>query len=147
MQVSASVGLEIPLNAVIGSLFITVILALINIGSTAAFNCIVSLLVSSLFTSYFISIGCILLKRLKGEPLPPSRWSLGRLAVPLNIFALVYMLWSFIMSFFPVYAVVTALNMNWAILIYGVVMLFAFAMYFTHGRKIYEGPVVKVREL
>ncbi|KAI9700999.1 MAG: hypothetical protein M1836_001667 [Candelina mexicana] len=145
-KVSSAAGLEIPLNAVLGSLSITTVLALINIGSTAAFNCIVSLLVSSLFTSYFISISCILLKRLKGEPLPPSRWSLGSLAIPLNIFALAYIFFAFIMSFFPIYATVTTLNMNWAVLIYSVVMIFAISIYFLYGRNIYEGPVVKVRQ-
>ncbi|KXT14184.1 hypothetical protein AC579_2450 [Pseudocercospora musae] len=33
-------------------------------------------------------IGYVLLKRIKGEPLPPARWSLGRFGLPINAFCL-----------------------------------------------------------
>ncbi|KAE9961348.1 hypothetical protein EG327_004581, partial [Venturia inaequalis] len=106
------VGTEIPLNAILLSLGITVALALINIGSTAAFNSVVGLSISSLFTGYFISIGCILRKRLLGEPLPPSRFSLGRFAIPLNVISLLYITFVVIMSFFPTVKAIDAVSMN-----------------------------------
>jgi amino acid transporter len=140
------VGTEIPLNAVLLSLSITVLLALINIGSTAAFNSVVSLLVSSLFTGYFISIGCILLKRLRGEPLPPSRWSMGRAAIPMNVIALLYITFALIMSFFPVARVVTPSSMNWSVLVWGCIVGFSTLTYFYHGRHVYKGPVVYVNK-
>jgi hypothetical protein len=34
------------------------------------------------------SIGAVALKRLRGESLPKCRWSLGKLGLPINIFAL-----------------------------------------------------------
>jgi choline transport protein len=144
--VNTKVGHELPLNAVIVSLGITVILALINLGSTAAFNSVVSIQISSLFTSYFISISCILIKRIKGEPLPPSRWSMGRLAIPMNILALMYILFVFVMTLFPTALPVSPVNMNWAILIWGTVVLFAIGSYFVHGHKTYQGPVVMVNK-
>ena len=137
-------GTELPLNAVLLSLSITVILAIINIGSTAAFNSIISLLVSSLFTAYFISISSILLKRLRGEPLPPSRWSLGRFAIPCNIIALMYITLAFVVSFFPIYKQVTAVSMNWSVLVWGVVIIFSTIVYIVSGRHVYKGPVVFV---
>jgi len=140
------VGVEIPLNAVLLSLSITVLLALINIGSTAAFNSVVSLLVSSLFTGYFISIGCILLKRLKGEPLPPSRWSMGRFAIPMNMLALTYIAFALIMSFFPIAKQVTPVTMNWSVLVWGVIVGGATIIYFVQGRYVYKGPVVYVNK-
>jgi amino acid transporter len=140
------VGTEIPLNAVILSLSITVILSLINIGSTVAFNSVVSLLVSSLFSSYFISIGCILLKRLRGQPLPPSRWSMGRFAIPMNFIAMSYILFAFIMSFFPPSKEVNPSSMNWSILVWGVVIILATISYLFHGCKAYKGPVVYVNK-
>ena len=139
-------GTEIPLNAVILSLFITVVLALINIGSTAAFNSIISLLVSSLFTAYFISISCILLKRIRGEPLPPSRWSMGRFAVPVNIIAILYIVFAFVMSFFPTAKQVTPVSMNWSVLVWGVFVIFSIIVYFVQGRYVYKGPVVYVNK-
>ena len=138
-------GTEIPLNAVILSLFITVLLALINIGSTAAFNSVISLLVSSLFTGYFISIGSILLKRLRGQPLPPSRWGMGRLAIPINILSLFYIAFALIMSMFPIFNHPTAVNMNWSVLVWGFILIMATVIYIVSGRHIYRGPVAYVR--
>jgi choline transport protein len=138
------IGTELPLNAVLLSLSITVILAIINIGSTAAFNSIISLLVSSLFTAYFISISCILIKRLRGEPLPPSRWSMGRFAIPCNIIALLYITLALVVSFFPIYKQVTAMSMNWSVLVWGVIVIFATIVYIVSGRYVYKGPVVFV---
>jgi len=62
--------------------------ALINIGSTAALNTIFALLTGATSFSYAVSIGCILTKRIKGEQLPPSHFTLGKFAVPCNIFAI-----------------------------------------------------------
>jgi choline transport protein len=134
------------LNAILLSLSITIGLALINIGSTAAFNSVVSLLVSSLFTGYFISIGCILLKRLKGEPLPPSRWSMGRAAIPMNVLSLVYIGFALIMSFFPTTRIVTAASMNYSVLVWGCIVGFATITYWFHGKHVYKGPVVYVNK-
>ena len=126
----------------------TVILALINIGSSAAFNSIVSLLVAADFTSYGLSIFCITLKRLRGEELLPSRWSMGKLALPVNIIAVLYIIFTLIMSFFPTSITdLTAESMNWSVLVYGVVLGLAIIMFFFHGRHIYQGPVVNVRKL
>jgi choline transport protein len=140
------VGTEIPLNAVLLSLSITVVLSLVNIGSTVAFNSVVSLLVSSLFSSYFISIGCILLKRLRGEPLPPSRWGMGRFAIPMNVIALSYILFAFVMSFFPPAKAVTPATMNWSILVWGAIIILSTVSYYLHGRTQYKGPVVYVNK-
>jgi L-asparagine transporter-like permease len=55
------------------------ILYLINMGSTLAFNIIVSLSPLGLLSTYMMSICCVLLKRLKGEALPPALgpWKVG----------------------------------------------------------------------
>lgn len=66
---------NVPLNAVLVSLTVTSLLSLINIGSTAALNAILALTTCSLLTSYMIVIGCVLLKRIRGQPLPGSHVS------------------------------------------------------------------------
>ncbi|KAF2667151.1 amino acid transporter [Microthyrium microscopicum] len=140
------VGVEIPLNSLLVSLSIAVLISLINIGSTAAFNSISSLLVAAEFTSYLISIGCILLKRIRKEPLPPSRWSMGAFALPINIFSVCYIIFVFVMSFFPTSkAGLNPQNMNWSSLVYAVVVGFSVVLYYVHGRHVYKGPVVKIR--
>jgi choline transport protein len=139
------VGIEVPLNAILLSLSVTVLLVLVNIGSTAAFNSIVSLLISSLFAGYFISIGCVFLKRLRGEPLPPSRWSMGQFTIPINAFSLLYIAFALIMSFFPtIEAGLTPRSMNWSVLVLCAVLGFAIGVYIISGRYIYRGPAVYV---
>ncbi|KAJ6442481.1 putative monooxygenase [Purpureocillium lavendulum] len=64
--------LGIPLNAVILSFAISILLSLINIGSTVAFNAIASLGTAALISSYIISIICIALKRYRAEKLPSA---------------------------------------------------------------------------
>ena len=69
----------------------TVLLSLINLGSSVAFNAIGSLCVTALMSFYMLCIGCILAKRLRKEPLPTRRWSLGRYGIWVNVGALMFL--------------------------------------------------------
>lgn len=80
-----SPGWNIPLRAVLVSFVITSLLACINLGSTTALNAINSLGGVSVLSSYFVTIACLIWRRLYGEPLPPRRWSLGRFGLWINI--------------------------------------------------------------
>ena len=73
-----TVGTPIPLVAIMVSLAVTIVLALISLGSAAAFNSIVGLLSGSGGLSYSVSIGCVLWRRLFGKPLPKSPFTLGK---------------------------------------------------------------------
>jgi choline transport protein len=90
-------GQNIPLRAVLVSFCFTSLLSLINIGSSVALNAINSLAGVSVLTSYLISIGCLIWRRLYGAPLTPHEWSLGRFGLPINIaaFCCVLPLWFF----------------------------------------------------
>lgn len=68
---------NLPLNAILISLVVCVLLSMINIGSTVALNAILALDLASLLCSYTLSIGCLALKRIRGEQLPYREWSLG----------------------------------------------------------------------
>ncbi|KXT00574.1 hypothetical protein AC579_5067 [Pseudocercospora musae] len=139
-----TIGTPIPLNSILFSLSIMVILSLINIGSSTAFNSIVGLLTSACSFSYAVSVGCILGKRLRGEPLPPARWSLGKLGLPINVVTVLYVIFTAIISFFPVSASVTATTMNWSCVMFFGVFTIAAVDYALRGRKKYVGPVVHV---
>ncbi|XPT02469.1 hypothetical protein M3J09_011587 [Ascochyta lentis] len=84
-------GWDIPLNSVVVSFFITVLLSLINIGSTVAFNSVASLGTCAILSSYAISISCMFLKRWRKEPLLPSRFSLGRFGIWVNALSVLYL--------------------------------------------------------
>ncbi|KAK5681067.1 hypothetical protein LTS10_006827 [Elasticomyces elasticus] len=93
---------EIPLNALLVCLGVSLVLSAINFGSTGALNAILNVSNAALIFSYIVSIGCVRLKRLRGEPLLPRRWSLGKWGAPLNNVALLWLLVGFVFSFFPI---------------------------------------------
>jgi choline transport protein len=120
----------------------------LNFGSSEAFNAFISLQLSSLMLTYFISIGCVLYRRFCPEsgarPLPKARWSLGRLGVPCNIVAVLYSVHVFFWSFWPESTPVDRSSMNYAIAIFGGTLIVAALTYAFKGRKVYKGPVVTV---
>lgn len=75
---------SIPLNAVCVSIVFGILLSLINIGSSAALNAILAVDLAALLCSYSVSIGCLLLKRIRGEALPPRKWTLGKWGATIN---------------------------------------------------------------
>jgi choline transport protein len=123
------------------SYIIAVLLSLINIGSTVAFNIITSLGTGALLSSYIVSISCVALKRIRGEPLLPSRFSLGKIGLPLNIFSVLFLILAFIMTFFPPVPHPDPVTMNWNILVYGSVVTFSIVYFWFRGRHRYVGPV------
>lgn len=135
---------DIPFNAVYLSSVLCAILCLINLGSTLAFNIIVSLSLLALLSTYMISIGCVLLRRIKGQPLPHARWSLGRWGLPINAFAFLYAAFVIVFSCFPVSIPVDASDANWAPVVWAGVIVLSLVVYFLHGRKHYTPPVLFV---
>ena len=138
---------NVPLNAVLMSFCISVLLFLINIGSTVAFNAIASLGVASLLSSYLISLVCLILKRLHHESLPPARWSLGRYGLWINGVAVVFLVVIWFFSFWPLAREVSATTMNWNVAIYGAALVFAVGYYFVYGKHAYTAPVVRIKRI
>lgn len=146
MIASVRPGWDIPLNAVLVSFVVTCLLSLINLGSFVAFNAIVSLAVGAIISSYIISISCVALRKIRGDPLPHARWSLGRAGLVCNIIAVLFLLLVYVFSFFPLQEAVGLETMNWSCLIYGAVVIFSIGYYVIFGRHVYEGPVVLVNK-
>ena len=127
------------------TLFFTTLLSLIIIGSTIAFNVITSLGQVGLISSYLIVIGCIFAKRLRGEPLLPSKFNLGRAGIVVNGIALSFLSVAFIFCFFPSTPNPTPEGMNWSCLIFGFILSFSLVYYYVFGRHNYVGPVEYVK--
>lgn len=123
------------------TVLISLLLALINIGSSSAFNAIVSLSVASVLASYMMPISLILRKRIVGEPIRLGPWKLGRLGMFANIVGLVYAIIGFFFSFWPGAVNVTAESMNWACLVWGAAVLFCSFWYWFRARHHYHGPI------
>jgi choline transport protein len=135
---------NVPDNSVYLISVVAGVLCIINLGSSYAFNIIVSLTLIALLSTYMISIGCILRKRLLRGVLPIARWSLGRLGTAINAFAFSYSGFAIVFSCFPHSAPVTPSTVNWAPLVWFAVLVFALVAYVLHGKKNYTVPVVFV---
>lgn len=116
------------------------LLSLINIGSSTAFNAIISLSTVALYVSYIIPISCLVLKRLSGEKIVWGPWTLGRFGLAINVFALCYGVFICIFLPFPSQQPVTAVNMNYAAPVFGFVIFLAVIYWFVRGREVYGGP-------
>jgi choline transport protein len=143
----AVIGTPVPINSILFSLSITIIIALINIGSSAALNTIVALLTGATSFSYALSIACILTKRLRKEPLPPARFTLGRYGTAINAFATIYVIVSAVALFFPVTVPTDAENMNWSSVMFGGVLIIACVDYVARGRKHYTEPRKRLNKI
>ena len=142
-------GSEVPVNSLIVCLVVSLILACINFGSDVALNAILSVSNAALLLSYIISIGALRLRRIRGEPLPPRRWSLGRYGGIINDLTLCFLVVAFFFSFWPSYVLIgdaTALaDFNWAVVVLAIVGILAFVYYFAGGRDKYVAPVSLVK--
>jgi choline transport protein len=123
------------------TLFSTCLLTLIIIGSSIAFNILISLGNISLYSSYIIVIGCILRKRLAGEPLLHARFDLGRAGIFVNSIAFGYLAVAIVFIPFPSMPNPTLIAMNWACLMFGCLVIFSVVYYHLQGKHNYEGPV------
>lgn len=137
---------NVPVNALLVCLGSSLVLASINFGSDVTLNAIVSISNAALIFSYIISIGCVRLKRLRGESLLPRRWSLGKFGGVVNDAALVFLLVAFVFSFFPMTPNPTAVDMNWASLMFGALAVIATVNYLVSARHSYVAPVSLVKQ-
>lgn len=137
--------MHIPLRAIFTSMSITCVVSLINIGSNAALNAITSLTIVSLLSAYYITIACLVWRRLRGEPLPLRRWSLGKYGLAINIAALLLLTPIYFFAFWPSAIPVSAKNMNWAVVMYGGVVIWSLVYYAIWGKHTYIGPVEVVK--
>lgn len=135
--------LALPLRAIVLCTIVPGLLALINIGSTVAFNALVSISEAGIFTSYLIPIVLIMIKKLRDEPIRYGPWSMGKWGLAVNIFSAVFLVISVFFSFFPPETPVTLETMNWSIAVFGGFVIIGLVWFGVYGRRSYNGPVVE----
>ena len=127
-----------PVRSIWLPVFIVMCLACLNIGSIAAFGAFIALSTFALFTSYVIAIACMLRARLQNK-VEYGGWTLGRLGVPVNVFALIYTAYMMIFLVFPAFLPVTGTNMNYALPIFASVVFVALGLWFGWARNNWVG--------
>lgn len=85
-------------------------------------------------------------KRLRGEPLLPSRFDFGKAGIAVNAIALYYLVVAVVFIAFPSVPNPTPIDMNWSSLIFGSSVIFAMGYYCFFGRYNYRSPVEYVRK-
>ncbi|KAJ7161161.1 amino acid transporter [Mycena filopes] len=133
-------GGGIPLNAILLSTAIQVLLALIYLGSSAAFNAFVGVAVMCLGTSYAMPVAISLLNGRKD--MTDSPFPLGRLGAPLNAIAVVWAAFEMVLFSMPAVLPVTPTSMNYASVVFVAFALMSAVWYLISGRYHYKGPVV-----
>ncbi|KAL8709200.1 MAG: hypothetical protein Q9220_006080 [cf. Caloplaca sp. 1 TL-2023] len=151
-------GSSIPVYAVIIASITACVIGLINIGSAAAFNDVISLSVSSLYASYIITESFLLYHRCTGgirrrshshDTSGPDTLVWGPFHLPgvfgiaVNVFAVAFGCIIFVFSFFPVYYRPGAELMNYSVVMTTAVVVFAVVYYLLWARKEFKGPVVE----
>jgi choline transport protein len=140
-------GWDVPFNAIITTFVTTSLLSLIGIGSPVALNSILSLATVANLTGYMGSIGCIIWRRWTSQPLLPSKFELGKWGLPINIIAMLFLMFFFVASFFPPTPNPTPETMNWSIMIYMATVIGSMIYFYLYGRHKYAGPVEYIRKL
>lgn len=138
-----SSGTDLPARAVILSVMCAACICAINFASLDAFQFILSVNILALLSTYWLSIGCILLMRLRGTPLPPARWTLGRWGLPINMFAFSYCGFVMVCACLPYDTAETA-SARWAWSLWVGWVLLAMLAYWVFGKKRYMAPVHSV---
>lgn len=136
--------MKVPIVSIGITALVSVLLSIINVGSSTVFNAVVSLSVSGFFGSYILPFSLLLSKRIRyPEQIPNAPYSLGKWGVPINAFAIAWSVLVLFFSFWPQIIPVTPENMNWSVLLWGAVNIFAIVFWIVHGRKVYKGPIVE----
>ncbi|KAL8703403.1 MAG: hypothetical protein Q9201_003406 [Fulgogasparrea decipioides] len=152
-------GSSIPVYAVIIASITACVVGLINIGSAAAFNDVISLSVSSLYLPYIITETFLLYHRCTGgirsrssfdDTSEPNVLIWGPFHLPgifgiaVNLFAVCFGIIIFVFSFFPAYNHPGAEFMNYSVLMTFAVGIFALIYYLVWARRDFNGPIVEV---
>jgi hypothetical protein len=133
--------LKLPVNALLLVGTIVTCLSLIYIASATAFNGLISLQAFGLHISYFFPILFMLLRKLRGPSPPYGPFKMGAIGVPVNIFALCYLVYVVLWMPFPQALPVTGDNMNYSGPIFGAVVLGALAHWFINGKNTFKLPI------
>ena len=160
-----------PINSVIFTTVVAVLLGLIPMGSPVAFNDLTSMSTSGLYLSYMVCCILLLYRRCTGGILDPGSqtgmenatgesnvivntagaklvWGPfhvnGIFGILVNAFAVIYLLITVFFSFWPPTADITAATMNYSAVGTAGTMFLSLVYYFVRARKVYEGPIIEI---
>jgi len=136
----------IPVRAILLITIVAMLLGLVNIGSSTAFNALTSLALIGSYASYLLPISLLVVRRFGAKEIPWGPFTLGRWGLPINLFGIAYSVLLIVFMVFPPYQPVDAMNMNYSSVIFTAVMLVSGICWWSYGRRVYGGPIREVIE-
>ncbi|KAH0422862.1 amino acid permease [Colletotrichum camelliae] len=130
--------LDVPLNAMMLSMAVQIILGVIYFGSSAAFNAFSGVGVICLTASYAVPIGISLFGG--RTHLVGADFNLGAFGAFANVVALAWSLLAMPLFCMPTFVPVTPTTINYAPAVFVAACLISGIWYFAWGRKNYAGP-------
>lgn len=136
--------LDVPLESLALTNLVVLVFGLIFLGSSSAFNAIVSASVVALGLSYGIPV---FINVCRGRRMLPSTRAFKLpewFAWFSNLLGVAYCILTTVLFVFPPDLPVTGTNMNYCIVAFGIVVLISVVQWFVDGRKNYTGPKVEL---
>lgn len=105
----------------------------------------VSLALLGQYTSYVLPTIFILARRIRpGKNIPYGPWTLGKWGIPINIFTIAFSFLTIAFNVLPPFFPVTAMNMNYAGVVFGAALIICAFLWIVQGQKHYAGPIREV---
>ncbi|KAJ8127469.1 hypothetical protein O1611_g6167 [Lasiodiplodia mahajangana] len=128
-----------PIWALVLTTVVQLLLGLINLGSSSAFLAFVSVGVISLAVSYGIPIAISLTYRRK--EVQGAHWKMpSAVGFVVNVIAVAWIVFELVLFSLPTVLPVTAVSMNYAIVVFVGFMALSAVWYGVYARKVYRGP-------
>ncbi|KAF4630991.1 hypothetical protein G7Y89_g7142 [Cudoniella acicularis] len=144
--VEVDTKLQVPVRAIMVVTVLEMLLGLIYLGNSTAFNAVLSMSVLGMYASYILPIIYMLLngrKNLENGQYGP--FQLGRIMGPItNLIAICWLVVATVFSTLPSVEPVTPQNMNYSTVVMAGWLLFGGVFFFGFGRREYTGPSTEV---
>lgn len=144
---------KVPVRMVLAVSFLQMLLGLIYLGSTTAFNAVLSMAILGMYASYFSPIIFMLIYGRRSSAaiirgLGSGMFNLGpRWGPVINVIAMMWLVLAMVFSTFPTVEPVTPNNMNYCVVVtMGWMFIGGMYYYLFGGKRRFTGPVVELAE-
>jgi amino acid transporter len=139
--------INVPSRMIVIITALEMVLGFIYLGSTTAFNAVLSMAVLGVYGSYLVPIVYMVFYGRDGTH-AFGAFKLGRkTGITLNIIAIIWLTVAMVFSTFPSYQPVTPENMNYSVVVMGGWMVLGAVYFLFWGRKSYSGPLLEATTL
>ena len=134
---------QVPVYAILLACAVQIALNSIYFGTLTGFETVISIATEGFYLSYAMPLLARVMTWLMGDRTAmPGPYSLGRYGIWMNIFGLIFLVFTSITFNFPTLSPVDSQNMNYTSAAIGIIALISIVTWFTTGRKNFTGPQI-----